>query len=407
MKLLHTADWHLGKRLDHHPRLPEQREVLSEICEIADREAVDAVLIAGDLFDHANPSMEALELFYYTLKKLTREGQRPVIGIAGNHDAPDRLEAPDPLARASGILLAGYPHSQPKPFQLETGVRISKTAPGFVELELPGFSYPLRLLLTPYANGFRMQRFLGTEEESESLRQLLQAHWQQLAEAHCDATGINLLMAHLFFMRKGGPKPEEPDDEKPMLTVGGAQEIFTQNLPSGIQYAALGHLHRYHSVAEAPCPVVYSGSPLAYSFSEADQQKYVVLIEAEPGKAVHYQPIALSKGKQLSRKKFESLEAALTWLKAHPNTLVELSLRTEHFLNAKQRKALHSAHDGIINIIPDLPPELAGAGTAGEQVDLSQSMEALFVDYFKSKNGQAPNQDLLELLKEVLGEEGE
>ena len=70
MKLLHTADWHLGKRLDHYARLTEQQAVMEEICEIAEQEAVDAVLIAGDLFDQINPSTEAIELYYRTLKRL-------------------------------------------------------------------------------------------------------------------------------------------------------------------------------------------------------------------------------------------------------------------------------------------------------------------------------------------------
>ena len=98
MKILHTADWHLGKRLDRFSRLEEQVEVLGEIVKIADENAVDLVLIAGDLFDSFNPSIEATELFYKTLKQLTNNGKRPVIAIAGTHDASDRIDAPYPLA---------------------------------------------------------------------------------------------------------------------------------------------------------------------------------------------------------------------------------------------------------------------------------------------------------------------
>ena len=79
MKILHTADWHLGKRLDHVSRLEEQKEVLEEICQIADREEVDAILIAGDLFDQINPSIESLELFYRTLKRLAHDGAHLMI----------------------------------------------------------------------------------------------------------------------------------------------------------------------------------------------------------------------------------------------------------------------------------------------------------------------------------------
>lgn len=99
MKILHTADWHLGKRLDNFNRLEEQIAVLKEICQIADDQAVDAVIIAGDIFDTFNPPVEAIELLYKTLKRLTKKSKRPVIAIAGNHDSPSRIDSPDPLAR--------------------------------------------------------------------------------------------------------------------------------------------------------------------------------------------------------------------------------------------------------------------------------------------------------------------
>src|ERR1035437_2649810 len=110
MKILHTSDWHLGKRLEGFSRLNEQSAVLQEICDIADSEKAEAVIIAGDLFDTFNPSTEAVELFYHFTKKLTNNGTRPVIAIAGNHDSPERIEAPDPLAPECGILFSGFPH---------------------------------------------------------------------------------------------------------------------------------------------------------------------------------------------------------------------------------------------------------------------------------------------------------
>ena len=88
MKILHTADWHLGKRLNEFSRIEEQREVLEEICRIAEEQQVDAVLVAGDLYDTFNPPNEAIELFYKSLHRLAAGGKRAVIGIAGNHDSP-------------------------------------------------------------------------------------------------------------------------------------------------------------------------------------------------------------------------------------------------------------------------------------------------------------------------------
>src|SRR5690554_5841561 len=178
MRILHTADWHLGKRLDDFPRLEEQREVMEEICEIAEQEAADVVLVAGDLFDTFNPPTEAVDLLYRTLKRLSAEGRRPVIAIAGNHDSPDRIEAADPLARECGILFAGYPHTEIPPYLLESGLRILKSEKGFLELLLPGSSFPLRILFTPYANEYRLKTFLSLEESEKELRSILQERWQ-------------------------------------------------------------------------------------------------------------------------------------------------------------------------------------------------------------------------------------
>ena len=116
MKILHTSDWHLGKRLDDFSRIGDQEAVLEEICALAQQEEADAIVIAGDLYDTFNPPAEAIELFYKTVKRLSANGQRAVIAIAGNHDSPERIEAPDPLARACGILFAGFPQVQISPF---------------------------------------------------------------------------------------------------------------------------------------------------------------------------------------------------------------------------------------------------------------------------------------------------
>ena len=114
----------------------------------------------------------------------------------------------------------------------------------------------------------------------------LQGHWSALADTYMDEQGVNLLVAHLFVMKRGGEQPEETDDERSILQIGGASVVYTDMIPPQIQYTALGHLHRHQEIGGGPCPVVYSSSPLAYSFAEADQQKYVMLIDAEPGKTV-------------------------------------------------------------------------------------------------------------------------
>jgi exonuclease SbcD len=404
MKLLHTSDWHLGKYLNNFSRHSEQQEVLAEICEIAEREKVNVVLIAGDLFDTFNPPTESVELFYKILKRLAANGTRAVIAIAGNHDSPERIEAPDPLARECGIIFAGYPNSIISPFTLETGLSISASEEGFICVTVPEIPEPLRILLTPYANEYRLRTYLGGMNTEEELRKLLEGKWKQIADLHCDETGINVLLTHLLVMKKGDPVPEEPEDERPILHVGGAQVIFTENIPRQIQYTALGHLHRKQKAGSAGGTVIYSGSPLSYSFSEADQKKFVVIAEILPGKQAVIWELELSKGLPLLRKRAENVEEAVEWLTANPKCLVELTMATETYLTAAERKRLYTAHNGIVMLIPDVKNRNEWQNDPAGRIDLTKNMEDLFIEYFKHARGQEPNENLLKLLKEVLSE---
>jgi exonuclease SbcD len=406
IKILHTADWHLGKRLQEYSRIEEQKLVLSEICEIADREEVDLVLLAGDIFDSFNPSHEAVELLYKTLRKLSKNGERPIIAIAGNHDSNQFIEAPDPLARELGIFFYSTYQNLIPTGRLDSGIEITASEPGFVELRLPKFDFPIRILLAPYANEVSLKTYLGEENREAEFRNILADKWTKLAEAHCDTVGVNLLIGHFYFAKEGEPLEAEPESERPILHVGGTQALFTNSIPAQIQYAALGHLHRYHAVSKSPQPIVYSSSPLAYSFSEADQQKQVVLIEAKPEKEVTYQPIPLESGRPLYRMKFDNLPDTLTWLEANPYCFVELTFVAETSIEASTRKAIMKAHDGIVNLIPQLK-DRGGAGSSALKVeDLGKDMTSLFSLFYQSEKGEEPNAEILALFKEVISQEG-
>lgn len=408
MKILHTSDWHLGKRLEGFSRLTEQEAVLQEICDIADREKAEVVIIAGDLFDTFNPSTEAVELFYHFTKKLTNNGARPVIAIAGNHDSPERIEAPHPLARECGILFSGFPHTVIPSFELSSGLKVLKSLPGFVELQLPQSQYPLRLILTPYANEIRLKSYLGDFDAETELRSVLKDHWTELATNHCDAQGVNMMITHLLFMNVDGEQPEEPEEERSILHIGGAQAIFTESIPKQVQYVALGHLHRKQAITTAPTPVIYSGSPIAYSFGEADQDKYVMMIDVEPGQAALTTPILLHAGKRLIRKRFDATDLAVEWLTENQNVFVELTIVSDTYLSVTERKQLLDIHEGIVTIIPEMRNLKGVAGKAGKSIDLTKNIEELFIDFYQSKKGgQAPNERILQVFKETLSEEGE
>ncbi|MDZ7774748.1 MAG: exonuclease subunit SbcD [Bacteroidales bacterium] len=402
MKILHTADWHLGKRLESFSRMEEQKKVMQEIAGIADHEEVDMVIIAGDLFDAFNPPIEAEELFYLILRQLSANGHRPVLAIAGNHDSPDRIEAPDPLARGMGIFFAGYPSSQIAAVDNGGSFRITQSDEGFAIFSLPGINYPVRVLFTPYANEFRLKAYLGSANEEQAMRDLLQQRWKNLAAKYCDEQGVNILTTHLFMMKEGQEAPEEPEDEKPILHIGGAQAVYTNNIPSQVQYTALGHLHRRHAVDAPEKGVWYSGSPLSYSFSEANQDKFVNIVTLEPGREAVVEPVRLTQGKRLLRKRCEGVEEALKWLQDNQEALVELTLVAEDYLTAEDRKRLQQAHKGIITIVPEIKNMSPENKT--KSIDLQQSMETLFGQYFRSRYGQEPNSELMDLFKEIQGE---
>lgn len=403
MKLLHTADWHLGKKLGPYSRLEEQVLVMEEIIEIADREEVDAVLVAGDLYDQFSPSTDATELFYTTLKKLSKDGRRPVVVIAGNHDSPDRIQVSDPLARACGIILIGHPRTEVRPMDTGAGWKISRTAPGFFEIEWAENIPTLRIIHTPFANEYRMKAYLGIDNTDEQLRQILQNHWQSIADEYCDREGVNVLLTHLFIGERGSPPQEEPEGEKPIV-IGNAQVIYTDNLPKGIDYVALGHLHRHQQIRHAEYPVIYSSSPLCYSFAEAGQTKYVVIIQSKPGLPVEIDSIPLEQGRMLARKRFIELDEAIAWLQANPDKLVEITLRSNEYLTSADKKRLNDAHNGIVTIIPEILSDDESDHQDRRKIRLDKSMVELFTDFFKDRYGQDPSDDLIELFKEIQGQ---
>jgi DNA repair protein SbcD/Mre11 len=404
IKILHTADWHLGKRLQEYSRLEEQKLVLDEICQISDQQDVDLVLLAGDIFDTFNPTHEAVELLYKTLKRLSKNGTRAIVAISGNHDSTQFVEAPDPLVRELGIFFYGKYENVIPIGTLDSGMEITRSESGFIELKLPQFQFPIRLILAPYANEVSLKTYLGEGDREGEFRTILSSKWNQLANKYCDQTGVNFFVGHFFFMKEGEIPEAEPESERPILHVGGTQALFTQNLPSQIQYAALGHLHRYHAVGHDSIPVVYSSSPLAYSFSEADQTKNVILIEVEPGKPAAYRPIDLKQGRPLFRVKFDELAPALQWLGENPYCFVELTYETEHSIDAATRKAILKAHDGIVNLIPQIKTPLNQSNYSLQVEDLGKDMTTLFTLFYQSEKGQEPNAELVDLFKEVISQ---
>jgi exonuclease SbcD len=405
LKILHTSDWHLGKKLEDFPRISEQKQVMKEICDIAEREDADAVLIAGDLFDTPNPSSEAIELFYKTLKELSNDGKRAVIAIAGNHDSAERIEAPDPLARECGIILSGYPKHEFGAYDIGR-IKVLRGGSGFLELKLEGWDYPLRIIATAYANEYRLKAYLGQEDTEKQLRDMLEAFWKDICDTNFDDKGVNVLLTHLYVVDEQKEYPDEPDEEKSILHVGAAQPVFIKNLPLNLNYAALGHLHRANIISDAEYPVAYSGSPLCYSLSESMQEKYVLIAECEPKSKTKVSKIKLESGRKVCRKKFDNYVACKKWLSENPDAICEITLSVDDFITTEMRREMYKLSGGIVRIIP----ELKGGEVEDislDRSDLSKGIKELFCDYYRSKYTTGAPPDILSLFDEVLNLEDE
>lgn len=293
MKVLHTSDWHVGKTLRGRDRNDEVEAVLEEIGDVARREAVDLVLVVGDLFDTAAPTAEAERIVYRALLDLADEGARPVVIVGGNHDNQRRLAAVRPL------LDLGSVHVQPGLAAADRG--------GVLHLEAGGD--PVRIALLPFLS----QRWivkaddlmaLDADQHQGQFKARMAAVVANLT-AGFDAEAVNLVAAHL--MVDGG-------------TMGGgersAHTVFEYSVPSTIfpvtcSYVALGHLHR-PQVVPGPCPIRYSGSPLQLDFGETADHKSVTVVEVAPGAPASIREVPLTAGRRL-----RTLRGTLAELDAH------------------------------------------------------------------------------------------
>ena len=405
MRLLHTSDWHLGKKLNNFDRLEEQRNVMREIVSIADEQNVDMVVVAGDLFDTYNPSSDAQQLLYQTLYELSHDGQRPVIAIAGNHDSPDRVESPEVLAQVSGIFMFGYPNSMPGNAYIHKKFHSTQTAQGFMEIQIPGCMAPIRILHTPFTNQERLQAYLGVteDEEQKALRNQLQKMWQKMADMYCDNAGVNILVAHQFVINnENDTEVKDPDDEN-AVNVGGTSAIFSYNIPRQIQYTALGHLHQCKKVGDNN--IWYSGSPLEYSFAETNQDKFVLVSDIEPNKEPSVNKILLKSGCKLKRMTFNNILDATNWLVQNRNCWVELTIVSDNYLSHSDKQMLYDASDKIVAIIPQVNT-IGDTLSAGNQINsIRTDKTALFKSYFTKMKGGEPDQSLIDLFNEIISQQ--
>jgi exonuclease SbcD len=264
MRFLHTADWHLGRSFHQASLVEDQAHVLNQLVELAIRERLDAVVIAGDVYDRAVPPADAVVLLDDVLARLVLGAGIRVVLIAGNHDSPDRVGFGGRVAEKQGLAMRGtLTHLAPVVFD---------DAFGQVAL------HPL-----PYVEPAFARRLPGVQEASDhqsavsSVMSLLRSQWVPGQR--------NVLVGHAFVA--GG---SESESERP-LSVGGSGAVSAATF-DGYDFVALGHLHRPQSVGRES--IQYSGSLLKYSFNEVDHTKSVSLVEVGQNGATSVQRVSLS-----------------------------------------------------------------------------------------------------------------
>ena len=369
MRLLHTSDWHVGKAIRGHSRADEHRDVLAEIGDIAEAEAVDLTVVAGDLFDTAAPNPQSESIVYDALLRLAEAA--PVIVIAGNHDSARRLEAVSRLLALGRITVASTPRAP--------------NDGGVVDLVAAGT--PVSVALLPFVSQRGIVRadalmdeaaFRNAQTYAERLRAVIAA-----LSAGFSAEAVNLIVGHAFVA--GG-------------TVGGGERaahlideylVSAVDFPPTASYVALGHLHRAQSIP-GPTAIHYCGSPLQLDFGETVDTKQVNLVEAEPGLPAKVSAKPLRSGRRLL-----TLTGTVEQLKATMDDDADAGLR-EAWLRVRVTEATRSGlADEVRAALGErvVDVRVEGSGVANQrrrQSNDGRTPSQLFTAYLEEREVEDP-----------------
>ncbi|AGC42356.1 nuclease SbcCD subunit D [Myxococcus stipitatus DSM 14675] len=374
MRLLHTSDWHLGHTLYDVSREAEHGAFLEWLLDTLEAQAVDALLVAGDIFDTSNPSAEAQAAWYQFIAKARRRLPRlDVVVIGGNHDSAARLDAPDPLFAALGVkVVGGLPRG-------EGGVDLARLlvpvhdAKGHVAAWVAAVPYLRPADLPPMREDVGDRLVEGVRavyaEVLEAARHRRQPGQALVAMGHCYMTGSEL---------------SELSERK---ILGGNQHALPVDLfPEDVAYAALGHLHKAQRVGGRE-GVRYSGSPLPLSLSEAGYRHQVLLVDLKGEVLERVESVPVPRRAEMVRVPardaavlddvlalLEALpaldEATPEWRRPYLEVCVSLP-RPEPSLRQKVEKALEGRAARLVKLTP------AYTGTGGALAETGPAMLSL------------------------------
>ncbi len=262
MKFFHLSDLHIGIKLKNQDFYEDQQYIFDQMIRIMRSEAPDAVVIAGDIYDTSDPSAEAVDLFNRFMEELTCALPEAVIMvISGNHDSASRIDLYRDILKGQQLYMIGQPPQ--------------KESEWIEKVTLTDQYGPVNFYLLPFVKPFMMRPLLGTDENDhtfsydETLRRLLERE-------EIDQSQRNVLVSHQFYLPAGKDPTEIERADSERVTVGNLDQVCADVLDR-FDYAALGHIHRFMQVGEGNS--YYCGTPLAYSFSEAGQEKRMLMVE--------------------------------------------------------------------------------------------------------------------------------
>jgi exonuclease SbcD len=382
--LLHTADWHLGKRLHDFRLLDEQREALARLVGIVDAERPDLIVVAGDLFDAPVPPVAALQAWEWAAAQLVDRRGVPVVVIPGNHDHAERIAMNARMARRAGLYVLNELATCHEP------VRIA----GVDVVGVP-FHKP------PHVRALRA----ATGETDDALDDLdydgAMAALLDEARARLPGDAPSVLAAHAFVEGAG----EEPEGEEAIL-VGGAGGVKAATL-AGFDYVALGHLHRPRAIAGAT--VRYAGSLYPYAFGEPNA-KSVTLVDLPEGggppPSVREAPLpARRQVRVVQGMRFDEVLEEGRAMRADP----ERAVRADDYLlvRVSDREPIDHALSRLREVHPHALLEQPEIAVQDERRRLSADVrtitpERAFLDFYESVYGEEPGGIELDLLRAAL-----
>jgi len=322
MKVLHTADWHLGKKLEQSERTDEHQHFLNWLIDKLSSECIDVLIIAGDVFDTGSPSNTAFEQYYRFLRQVKNTCCHEVIIIGGNHDSISTLNAPKALLKYFNVhIVGGVPDV-------------------FTEQIIPVYDKAGKLELVVCAVPFLRDKDIRlsiageTSDEREGrLKKGICDHYNRFKEhiKQYKKDGVPVIATgHLF---AAGSSTSDSEKE---IHVGNLGQVCGDQFPEEFDYVALGHIHR-PQVVNNMSHVRYSGSPVPLSFSETDDKKQVIILEFEQGKLTRIEELEIPCCRKLIRIKgdLEIVKKKLLLLEDHKNLYpawIEVRVETDIFI---------------------------------------------------------------------------